>query len=51
MSGQMATAWNDVNATVDILKGRTISIDLADEDTERHFMGQQIYGIVEGLDT
>ncbi len=44
-------AWNDVNATVNILKGRTVSIDLADEDTERHFMGQQLYGIVKGLNT
>jgi hypothetical protein len=42
-------AWNDVNATVDISKGRSISIELADEDTERHFMGQQVYGIVERL--
>jgi hypothetical protein len=42
-------AWNDVNATVDISKGRSISIELADEDTEHHFMGQQIYGIVERL--
>jgi hypothetical protein len=42
-------AWNEVNATVDISKGRSISIELADEDTERHFMGQQIYGIVERL--
>jgi hypothetical protein len=38
-----------VNATVDISKGRSISIELADEDTERHFMGQQISGIVERL--
>lgn len=45
------SAWNDVNATVNVMKGRTISIDLADEDTERHFMGQQIYGIVKGMDT
>jgi hypothetical protein len=42
-------AWDNVNATVDISKGRTITISLADEDTERHFMGQQIYGIVKGL--
>jgi len=42
-------AWNDVNATVDISKGRSISIELEDEDTERHFMGQHIYGIVERL--
>ena len=42
-------AWNDVNATVDISKGGSISIELADGDTERHFMEQQIYGIVERL--
>jgi hypothetical protein len=42
-------AWDNVNATVDISKGRSITISLADEDTERHFMGQQIYGIVRGL--
>lgn len=43
-------AWDNVNATVNILKGRSITISLADEDTERHFMGQQIYGIVKGLE-
>ena len=42
-------AWDNVNATVDISKGRSITISLADADTERHFMGQQIYGIVQGL--
>ena len=42
-------AWDNVNATVDISKGRSGAISLADEDTERHFMGQQIYGIVKGL--
>jgi hypothetical protein len=42
-------AWDNVNATVDISKARSITISLADEDTERHFMGQQIYGIVQGL--
>lgn len=42
-------AWDNVNATVDISKGRSVTISLADEDTERHFMGQQIYGIVKGL--
>ena len=41
--------WDNVNATVDISKGRSITISLADADTERHFMGQQIYGIVQGL--
>ena len=43
------SAWDNVNATVDVSKGRSITISLADEDTERHFMGQQIYGIVQGL--
>lgn len=42
-------AWDNVNATVDVSEGRSITISLADEDTERHFMGQQIYGIVKGL--
>jgi hypothetical protein len=42
-------AWDNVNATVDISKGRSITINLADEGTQRHFMGQQIYGIVKGL--
>ena len=42
-------AWNDVNATVVISKGRTIAISLADEDTQSHFMGQQIYGIIKKI--
>lgn len=42
-------AWDNVNATLDVSKGRSISISLADEDTQRHFMGQEIYGIVQGL--
>ena len=42
-------AWNDVNATVVISKGRTIAISLADADTQSHFMGQQIYGIVKKI--
>jgi hypothetical protein len=42
-------AWNDVNATVVISKGRTIAISLADEDTQSHFMGQKIYGIVKKI--
>jgi hypothetical protein len=43
--------WENVNATVDISKGRSVTISLADEDTQRHFMGQQIYGIVQGIIT
>ena len=42
-------AWNNVNATVVISKGRTISINLDDNDTQRHFMEQQIYGIVKEI--
>jgi hypothetical protein len=42
-------AWDNVNAAVDVYKGRSITISIADEDTECHFMGQQIYGIVKGI--
>jgi hypothetical protein len=43
--------WNNVPTTISISKGRTISIDIADNGTQRHFMGQQIYGIVKDLTT
>src|ERR671932_222539 len=39
-------AWNNVHTTIVISNGRTIAISLADKDTQAHFMGQQIYGIV-----
>ncbi len=42
-------AWNNVHTTVLISNGRTIAISLADKDTQSHFMGQQIYGIVKRL--
>ena len=42
-------AWNDVPTTISISKGRTISIDIADNETQRHFMDQPIYGIVKDL--
>jgi hypothetical protein len=42
-------AWNDVPTTISISKGRTISIDMADNGTQRHFMDQPIYGIVKDL--
>ena len=45
------TAWNNVPTTISISKGRTISINLADNGTQRHFMGQPIYGIVKDLKT
>ena len=44
-------AWKDVPTTISISKGRTISIDIADNGTQRHFMGQPIYGIVKDLKT
>jgi len=43
------SAWNDVPTTILISKGRTISINIADNGTQRHFMGQPIYGIVKDL--
>jgi hypothetical protein len=42
-------AWNNVHTTVVISNGRTIAISLADKDTQSHFMGQQIYGIIKRL--
>ena len=41
--------WNDVPTTISISKGRTISIDITDNETQRHFMDQPIYGIVKDL--
>jgi len=43
------SAWNDVPTTISISKGRTITIILSDNGTQRHFMGQAIYGIVKSL--
>jgi hypothetical protein len=45
------SAWNDVPTTILISKGRTLSINIADNGTQRHFMGQPIYGIVKDLKT
>lgn len=42
-------AWKNVHTTIVISNGRTIAISLADKDTQAHFMGQQIYGIVKQL--
>ena len=42
-------AWNNVNTTVVISKGRTISISLDDNATQRHFMEQRIHGIVKEI--
>jgi hypothetical protein len=43
------SAWNYVPTTISISKGRTISINIADNGTQRHFMSQPIYGIVKDL--
>ena len=40
-------AWENVNATVDISKGRSITISLADEDTERHSWDNKSIGLLE----
>jgi hypothetical protein len=45
------SAWNDVPTTISISKGRTITINISDNATQRHFMGQPIYGIVKDLKT
>jgi hypothetical protein len=45
------SARKDVLTTISISKGRTISINLADNGTQIHFMGQPIYGIVKELKT
>jgi hypothetical protein len=43
------SAWNDVPTMISISKGRTFTINIADNATQRHFMGQPIYGIVQDL--
>lgn len=44
-------AWNDVNTEITISNGRTIAITLADDDSQRHFLGQPIYNIVDNIKT
>jgi hypothetical protein len=44
-------AWNDVHTIITISNARTISIMLADNDTQHHFMDQPIYGIVKHIKT
>lgn len=44
------SAWKDVPTIISISKGRTISINIADNGTQRHFMGQPIYGIIKSLE-
>ena len=39
-------SWTNVHSTIDIKAGKTISISLDDKETNKHFAGQTIYGIV-----
>jgi hypothetical protein len=41
--------WTNVHSTIDIKGGKTISISLDDKETNRHFAGQTIYGIVKSF--
>jgi len=43
------TIWNDVEVSITISKGNTITIDPDDKDTGNHFGNQQVYGIVNRL--
>jgi len=43
------TAWTAADALIIIEKNNVVSISLATEDTEDHFAGQPIYGIVESM--
>jgi hypothetical protein len=43
------TAWNNVHSLIDIKGGKTISISVDDKETNDHFAGQAIYGVVTSL--
>jgi len=38
--------WKNVPSTIDIHGGKTITISVADNATNRHFAGQPIFGLV-----
>ena len=42
--------WKNVHTVVDINKGKTISIAVNDKETNFHFAGQHVFGIVKSLD-
>ena len=42
-------SWTNVHTTVDIKGGKTISISLDDKETNKHFAGQAIYGVVKSF--
>jgi hypothetical protein len=41
--------WKNVHSTIDIKGGKTISISLDDKETNKHFAGQTIYGVVKSF--
>ena len=41
--------WHNVHSTIYIKEGKTISISLNDNETNHHFAGQTIYGVVHSL--
>ena len=42
-------SWKNVHSTIDIKGGKTISISLDDKETNKHFAGQSIYGVVKSF--
>jgi hypothetical protein len=42
-------SWTNVHSTIDIKGGKTISISLDDNETNKHFAGQAIYGVVKSF--
>jgi len=42
-------SWTNVHTIVDIKGGKTISISLDDNETNKHFAGQAIYGVVKSF--
>lgn len=42
-------SWTNVHSTIDIKGGKTISISLDDRETNKHFAGQTIYGVVKSF--
>jgi hypothetical protein len=43
------TTWSNVDVNIAILRGKTIEIALDNKETDNHFQGQLICGVVESL--
>ena len=43
------TIWNNVDLSIILSQGNTITIDPNDKQTDNHFGDQQVYGIVNRL--